>query len=241
MPQYVENNTIYNYKVDYKVDGEFVTPSSASITLTKNDGTVVGGVNDTALNIGAGATHSVYSFSGANNTATLVYELRYVTVKFVYNSKTYYVRDFYTIRSNLRLPVTPDDVRTLVGMTESELSDEQIDLFKAYSQLQADVTEANLDTILSSGSALIPQVQLGIQAAAALNALIMIETMLLQSEQADNTIYKRFSKVDFESALKRLEDTYNAVVLQLNGVVTGEQITVTSFLVVTGTDPVTNT
>lgn len=240
MSKYVKSGTDYNYKVLYKVDGNFVTPSSATITVQKNDGTVVGSIEDTALTIPVGATSSLFTISGANNTATLNYEVRYVNVEFVYNSKTYYINDFYTLRTSLLLPITKEEVRNFVGMDESELSDEQIDLFSAYDELKADVTEANIDTLLSSGSSLIPSIKTALKAKAAINGLTMIETLLFQSKQADNTLFKRFSDVDFNSMLARLTSQYNAAVSALNGVVEGEAVSVTPFLISTGTDPVTN-
>lgn len=237
MPKYIENATSYNYKVSYEVDGQLVSPSSASITLRKNDGTVVGGISDTALTIPPAATSSVFTISGANNTASLVYELRYIAVKFVYNSQTYYINDFYALRSNLRLPVTKDEVRGLAGLSSTELADDQIDLFAAYDQLADDV-DSSIDNILTSGSVLIPAVQQGVRARAALNAMTMIETMVNQSEQADNTFYKRFSTIDFEAALDRLEAMYSDALAKIDGLSAGD---VTPFIVVTGTDPVTNT
>lgn len=239
MSRYIVNNTALTYKISFEVDGEFVSPSSASITLTKNDGTVVGGINDTALTIPAEATSVNYTISGANNTSTLDYELRYITVKFVYNSNTYFLRDYYTIRDNLRIPVTASDVRILTGLSNSELSDDQIDIFAAYDNVQNDLT-VNLATLLDDGSLLIPEIQNAIKARAALDSMLMVETLIFQSEQADNTLYKRFNQIDFEALLNRLRAMYSRALAKLEGIETGNNTSVTSFIVSTGVDPVTN-
>jgi hypothetical protein len=238
MTKVIEAGTDYTYKVDFIVDGELVSPSSAVISLTDNSGAIVGSVDETVLTINTGATSALFTILAANNALTLDYELRYVVVKFTYQSRDYYVRDYYNIRSNLRIPVSYDDVRNIAGLSSNILTDDQIDLFAAYSELQADV-DVTLDSVIASGSSVIPHIQTAVAAKAALNALNFVETMIFQSEQADNTLYKRFTGIDFNAVLGRLQALYNAAIGKINGDVVGSQTTVNIFNVVTGTDPVT--
>lgn len=234
MTKYAQSNKAFNYKVDFIVDGELVTPTSASITVLKNDGSATS-VTDAALTINSDATSAVYTIGASDNQNTLPQTLRFITVKFVYNGVTYTVNDVYLLRDSLLIPVSPNDVRALVSMTSAELPDENIDLFFAYSQLDTDI-DGNLDDLISNGSAFIPQIQKALAARAAFNSCQMIELMLYQSEQADNTLYKRFSKIDFAAMLARLESLYNDSIGLILEAETGIP---TIFLAVTGTDPVT--
>lgn len=236
MPKYVLNNTALNYAIDFEVDGEKVIPTSATITLTNNAGSVVGSINNSSVTITG--PRSVFTISAGNNTTSLDYDLRFIDVDFVYNSKSYHIHDYYTIKSNFRIPVTAEDVRLFVGLTAAEISDDQIDIFGATSQVQDDMT-SNITTLISSGSALIPTLQVAIKAKAAFNCLTFIETTIMQSEQADNTLYRRYDRINFQDMFTRLQGAYDTAINKLNGVTVGDADAVTIFLAVTGTDPVT--
>ena len=234
MTKYAQSNSAFNYKVDFIVDGELVTPTSASITVQKNDGSATS-VTNAALTINSGATSAVYVIGAPDNQNTLPQTLRFITVKFVYNGVTYTVNDVYMLRDSLLLPVSKDDVRALVTMTKSELPDENIDLFFAYSELDT-VLGGNLGTLISSGSSFLPNIQKALAARAAYNSCQLIELMLYQSEQADNTLYKRFSNIDFEALMARLAALYDNAILIITE---GETSIPTIFLAVVGTDAVT--
>lgn len=236
MPKYVLNNTALNYAIDFEVGGEKITPASAHITLTNNAGTVVGAINNSVVTI-TGPT-SVFTIPQADNVTSLDYDLRFVDVVFVYNSKSYYIHDYYAIKSDFRIPVTPDDVRAYAGLTSTELSDDQIDIFGATGEVQDDIT-GNISDLISSGSVLIPSLQVAIKAKASLNSMAFIETSIMQSEQADNTLYKRFAQINFQDIFDRLNAAYSAAINKLNGVAVGDADAVTIFIVSTGTDPVT--
>lgn len=237
--KYVESNTPLNYKIPFVVDGDLVSPSAATITLTKNDGSVVGGINDTALTIGSGATFALYTIIAANNVASLDYDIRYIKVKFTYQSKDYYISDYYIVQAGLTLPVTPNDVRAFGGFSDVQVHDEQIDVYQAFNQLQADVTQENLRSLLAAGSSLIPYIQVGIKAKALINSLIAMEVTVPQSEQADNTNYKLFPGVDFNGLLLRINQAYNQAVGKLNGTLPLDAPFAVIFITATGTDPVT--
>lgn len=235
MTKYVQAGASYPYRVNYTVNGELVIPSAATITVQKQDGTYADGINGVTLS--HTTTSTTYNISSAANVKTLPYELRYVLVKYTYAGIEYTQRDVYTLKDSILLPVTPEDVRIMVAMTSEELPDENIDLFLAYSEFSEAVGEAaNIDTLLAGGSALTPTIMRGITAQAALNSCIMLEFMIYQSEQADNTIYNRFSKVDFEMMLARLRGIVADSIVGVNGATITD---VTIFTVFTGTDPVT--
>lgn len=239
MTVYVGINTPYNYKANFVVEGRAVTPTSATITLKNNTGAVVGGIEDEPLVIDTDATYSIFTVGASDNVPTLDYEIRTFTINFEYEGKDYVFNESYILRQIYFTAVTPDDVRALVGMSSDELPDASIDINGAYERVKAAVTGASLDNIFSSGSALISTARLAIMLAAALYGMKAFELSVMQSEQADNTLYKRFNSMDFTGIVDRLERDLAIAIATLNGVALGATDVVTVFQVATGTDPVT--
>lgn len=242
MTKYVEAGKIYNYPINFVVDGQPVSPTSAVITLLDNTGTIVDSINETNLTIPSDATSISYPIPAAANTTSLPYDLRYIAIKFVAGGQTYYINDFYSVKTSLRLPVTMDMVRAWLNFTSEELSDDQIDLFLAYGQVQDDITASglNLDTLISTGSLLIPYIQQAVSLKAALNSVGSIELNIYQSEQSDNTNYKRFANTDFSGVSDGLLGRYRIAIMAITGESTDDITGPTLFLVQTpATDPVT--
>lgn len=237
MPKYVQADKAYNYQVSFEVGGELVSPTSALITLQDNSGQIVEAIENDPIVVATDATSAVYTIPAEANAKTLTYDLRYVTISFQYNGATYTIRDFYAIQDNVLIPVTPDDVRNVVGMTSEELPDERIDIPQAMALVQADV-DVDLATQFNTGSVLVPYAQRAIALRAAMDSCMFIENMIYASEQADNTLYKRF-ETDLDAIQQKLADAYAAAINALNGVDPLTAQAVTFFTAVTGTDPVT--
>ena len=233
MANYVQAGADYSYRVSFTVDGEFVTPETASISVQKSNGTFAGGVQDEALE--TGQTSVYFKIPSAANIRTQPYELRYVSVQFTYQGVEHLYQDVYTLRDSVLMPVTKNDVRAIVSMTTTELPDDNIDIFMAYGQVDDDMGGL-LASTLNAGSLLTPHAQRALTARAALNSCTMIDMMWYQSEQADNTLYSRFAKVDFEAMLARLAGIYTEALGLANA---GSSINTNLFTVFTDTDPVT--
>lgn len=234
MPKYVKTGTAFTYKVNYMVDGEPVTPSSATITVQKNDGGATS-VSDEALTIVSNTTYSVFEIPSTDNDAVLPQEIRFITVEFIYNGAIYTVSDLYLLTDSILIPVTFDDVRALLSMTSEELPDSNIDLMYAYNELDSDL-EGTLSSLISSGSTFLSKIQKAIAAKAAINSCQAIELMIYQSEQSDNTLYKRFSQIDFEALIARLSGIYNSAI---ESITETDSIIPTVFIAITGTDALT--
>lgn len=235
MSKYAQAGVDLSYRMDFAVDGEPVVPTSATISLQKPDGTYL--ITDAAVTLVSGLNYAYHTIGAVNNAKTLPYELRYVTVKFVVGGRTYTQTDLYSLQDSMLLPVTFDEVRALVAMTSTELPDSAIDLVFAYGQVVTDVGEdVNVASLLSGGSSRTPAIQQALRIKAALNSCTMLELMVYQSEQADNTIYNRFTNFDFATLFDRLNKLYgDALVTITEGTISGP----TRFVVVTGTDPLT--
>lgn len=240
--KYAQSGVACTQALDFLVNGNPVVPTTGSVYLTvqKNDQTVVGTWNRTALTPSTGATNVSVTISSANNTPTLLYELRYLTLEFGYGGKTYFIRDSYALRSVVNFPLSPSEVKGLLAIGDAELPDEDIDVLRAFDQVKEDLgTDADADTILAAGDLRTPSVIEAVKYRAAITLLDTIELRVFQTEQADNTKYSRFSKIDFQGLRASLSLTYSNFLK----VVTEdtEQAAYTLATLSFGTDPVTNT
>lgn len=234
-------NTIYNYLIDFTVGGEVILPTSATITITDNAGNVVESIEDVTITLPGTAGSVIYPIPAAVNTLSLVNELRYITITFIYQGKTYYINDFYTIRSSVKIPVTYDSVRKWLSFTAEELPDEDIDIYFAYDIVNSDLNTlgVNLGNIITTGSVLLPYAQQAISLRAAIDSAGELQLSFYQSEQADNTIYKRFANIDFDKIIDRLLARYSQLISTLVGDTGINSTAATIFIVQTGVDPVT--
>lgn len=232
--KYAQINSPFNYTVQFQLNGEPVSPSSATITIVDNTGSDTS-VDGVSLTIPTAATSVIFTIPADVNETTVPNALRYVQIAFVYLGQTHYISDVYLLRASLLMPITKDDVRRLTTMTSSELPDENIDLFAAYNELNSDLGGV-LPTLIADGSEFVPQIQLALAAKAAVNSCLLLELMLMQSEQSDNTIYKRFSKIDFEAMLARLRGLYDTNLILISEVTVAVP---TIFIAAVGTDPIT--
>lgn len=219
MSKYVTDGTASIYHVDFIVNGQLVVPTEASYQLCSNDGTTIGGSpTNRPITLPSLATGVDLEISESDNTATVENEIRYVDVSFTYNNIEYSVSDYYLIKDSIRLPISKQDVRSILGVTDVELTDPDIDLIEALYLAQQDIPETDIEAIFTSGSALVPAAIIAVKTKAAILASVCIENYMLQSEQADTSVYKRFMEIDFEAMRKALQERYNAAINVVAGV-----------------------
>lgn len=221
MAKYAQTGKDFAYKINFVVDGQPVQATSATMTVTRNDGTIVGDFDEKDLTIPPEGYAVTEVIEAADNTASVPNELRYIEVAFVFNDQTYFLRDYYMLRANMNFPLTVDEIRAVLGADGSEIPDSWIDIFAAYAAVQADVPDTNLDNILSSGSDLLPTLIAAVKYKAAMGLIGSAQSAMFQSEQADNTLYKRFAKIDFTGLQNTLAGQYSAALLLLAGNTTG--------------------
>lgn len=238
MAKYVGSGTAYTYHVDFIVDGELVVPSSATIKITNNAGSVVGSYNNSALTLASGATGANVNISNVDNTPTLDNEIRYIEVKFTVNSIVYTHKDFYLLKDNVQFPLDPLDVLSVLGMTSGDVNPNTVDILSAYVSVKEDAGGlADVDIILQTGSSLLPTLIDTVKYKAAMMISIGAQNSLMQMEQSDNTLYRRFMEIDFKSMDKKISDLYQSSLYKLQGSPVAESPVIS--LVVFGTDPVT--
>lgn len=218
MPKYVAAETTYNYHVDFMVNGQPVIPTSASLTLTRNDGTIIAGLENTELELGSGDNYVDIELESEANEITLTNEIRYIDITFAYDGQTYYHSDYYFLKPSLKFPISNDEIRAILGLSASELPDEYIDKFSAIYLVQADVGEApDIQAIVADGDARLPAVLEAVRLRAAMQFMTSIQSSTMQMEQADNTLYKRFMEIDFDAMRSDLSGRYALALQQIRG------------------------
>jgi len=239
MAGYVSSGKDFTYNLDFVVKGELVSPEVAKYTLRDNVGEPIAGQEDVEIYLGDSNPTSIgFVIPGSANGKTKQTELRFIDIDFQYDGLPYHRNDYYEIHDPIRLPVSLNAVRFLVGADSDEITDEQIDLVSALRAVQTDVGSSfDISTIIGEGTSALPAVIEAIKLRAAMSLTVGLETGLMQMEQADNTVYRRFANMDFDGLASRLTAAYKQALVAITG---APSLAVPTFLIVaTGTDPVT--
>ena len=211
--EYVLAGSASTLHIDFIVDGELVVPVTPTITLSGNDGVAISGFNGLAITLGDPSdTFANVAITTAANTKTLVFEFRTALINFQYNSKNYSTRIKYGLATRLDIPVMEDEVRAIIGLTEEEWPNNQIDIQAAYLTVD-DAISASASNIIDGGTALLRDLIEAIKLRAIIDVLPAVELMANQSIQVDNTVASRFSKIDFAVLRKNIEDRYSSALL----------------------------
>lgn len=213
MSKYVVDGKPSTFHFDFKVDGELVVPSAASYALTANGGSQIGSPASHSLTITSGETSVNIAISSGENTASIPNEIRYIDVTFTYAGATYTGSSFWYLKPNAKIPVTAEEVRAVLGVTDIEVPDADVDIIEAMFLCQNDVPAKNLQAVLDAGAVEMPWVILAIRYQAAIQVSIALKNRVMQSEQADNSIYARFTDVDFDAIREELRQRYSTALL----------------------------
>jgi hypothetical protein len=220
---------------EFKVDGEFVTPSTATYTLRGNSGAVI--VADQAVSpLG---TQAVIGIDAGYNTVAdgLDFEQRFVDVKFVFNGNTQRVQQSYRVRPFIPLTGDVVAVRSSLGVLDHELSDDDVDLYSAYLVVRDRVGSDLMATALASGTRLSDVANQAVVLYAALVTVPMLMLRAAQSSGDDTLTFERLAKIDLDALAKSITDSYELAVTSIDpNFVALEQFVVT---LSTPTDPVT--
>lgn len=237
MSKYVVSGKAVSIRFDFLVEGQAVIPSSATYSVLKNDLTVVSGLNNQSLALAPDTNYVNVTVPDVANVSTLLNEVRYINVDFIYQGKTYNLSKHYFLVPAINFPLSAGEVRAVLGVSETEVPDEFIDILSAYEEIKTSVS-LNVSTILTTGSSLLPTLIKAVKYKAALNCSIAIETLVMQSEQADNTLYLRFQKIDFAAMRQEILARLNESTRKLDNILDGGTTQIYGIVAV-GTDPVT--
>lgn len=126
------------FPLRFLVEGDFVIPSAAWVTVRDTVGQVLTGFDNLA--VGIGSTSSTVEIPSVHNVLPpgALFATRYVSLTFNHEGQQYRDTQHYRIIPFLPLTVGPEDVRRELGLDPSELPDREIDLYEAYFRLSAD-------------------------------------------------------------------------------------------------------
>lgn len=128
-----------SFYVEFKKDGQFVQPDPASIKLTirDNSGLPISGYDHAAqpdtLN-----TTLLLTIPQAVNVVNEGRENRYVRLEFTSAGVPCAFVAAYKLTPFIPIAVVPEDVRNILGARDTELKDQEIDLYEAYFRLARD-------------------------------------------------------------------------------------------------------
>ena len=229
--------TDVSLRILFEVSGQPKVPDSGSVTYTLRGDS--GGVllSDQPRSPAAGANYITISIDAANNDIVARYEYRTILTTFEVNGASYTVTNKYRLLPFLNHAATPDDARGFLGIGKDELADADVDLVRAYFDVETKVTQATLEAMLSGTPA---QRAAGNDAVLFTAILAVIPSLKLRTafSQTDGPIgFQRFRNTpDFNQlaaeAQARLSDALDVVLER-------ETAVPTLILKATPTDPIT--
>lgn len=218
---------------DFKVDGEFVVPTSASYTLRNHLGVAVG----STTNLTGLTTTASIQILAVNNAIAVgaLYENRYVLVKFTHNGRDHTIVQPYKLTAFVPITSTPADVRRLTGLTENELPDAEIDILSGYFQL-FDSFGTDFSNQLTATTFKNRQANEAIALQAAIDVASSFPLRVPVSARSEDSQFARIANLDFAAMELELRRKLQQA---LTAVISVEETTVEVFSVATPTDPVT--
>lgn len=221
-------------------EDQYVVPDENSVTVSVKDNAQTElwpSADNPIAGLSAGATTFPLIIPAALNQKTKDFEYRTVLVSFTSGGVPHQFLEHYILTDGFRLPLNPSDVRAVWGLDPKDVPDDKINLRAAMARVSEDLNDLDIESLLQAGDARSENLIEAIKIKAAWNLGATIEALLFQSEEADNTSYRRFNGVDYQKVLNRLEEQY----ADLLNVLLGNDSTSTADLsqMFTDTDPIT--
>lgn len=219
--------------VDFRVDGEYVVPTSATYTLRDHLGAAV--VTAEALTV-AGTTLILEIPSSYNEIgSSSLFENRFVLVKFIHNGKPHTNVYPYHLTNFVPMTATTADVRRLTGLMENELPDQDIDLTSAYFFLfDAHSTSFSSQLLATDFRARVANEAIALQAA--IEVVGSFPFRVPVSARNEDSQFARVSTLNFREIEMELRRKLQQA---LTTVLSVEETTVGVFSVSSPTDPYT--
>lgn len=227
-----------SFFVEFKKDGEFVQPDSASIKLTirDNSGTPISGYNaasqaDTAL------TSLLLTIPSNVNNISSGRETRYVQLDFTSAGVPCNFRSSYKLSAFLPISASPEDVRNILGAREKEVKNEEVELYEAYYQLLRTNSTLTASLIATGDAAMYANRAVALKA-----ALILLPSMpvrALKEETLNNSSAIR-ATIDWGALRAAIESELSTVLANMAATEDPVLAFVSIFALTFPVDPVTN-
>lgn len=241
---YHNQNTDYPLHIDFiDLAGDPVSPNIVLVSMFGNDGeTPISDYDDKPITIPTGSYSLDLVIPAVHLQKTLDTEFRSIKVVYQFGAQGILntITKGFLLRDGIRfLPISPRDVLSSIGLQPDPDLLGMVDIYGALDIVQEDAGDSvDISALIISGSSQAKNMLYAIKYRAAMMFCLGIENALMQSEQGDNTIYKRFSTVNFEALRQGASEAYSRYLYLIQGTV-AEGSTPTYSLMVQGTDPVT--
>lgn len=223
--------------IPLRVNGEPFVPDTASVSYTLRDaaGSVLAA--DVAVSMVALSTEATITILAVNNALGAGrFSKRSVLLKCTKSTRPVVFKELYRLVPWLNTTVTPQDVRSFIGVDAQELPDEAIDIESAYFDVEDEITQAILTTALSAADESERRANDAILAKAVLNLMPGLPLRLSQNA-TDGVFSLTRPKIDFAALEARAALLYASAVD-----VVGVRLEVTPDLIITAVlspDPLT--
>lgn len=224
----------------FMVNGQPKIPTSGTVkyTVYGHNGVALVGLTDVNVTTGIATTSVSISIPSANATIAVGkrFETRNIIVQAMIEGKLQLFQKKVRVVPYLNHSVSPEQVRSYIGLNFSELPDDAIDLFNAYLALENRTSEASLTSALSSGTFLEQRANEAIKLQAVIDLIPSLKQRLAQSQTNGLVAFTRPNNIDFDGML----DTATSRYADLVSAITNVAVTTPTLLVFNNpTDPVT--
>jgi hypothetical protein len=199
---------------EFKVGGEFVVPSAATYTLRDNAGSTL---QTAGITLDESTTETLVTIAPDFNTIGTgkVFENRSVDVAFTFGSQTYRLRQSYRVMPWLNYTCDITTIRSVMGLLDHELSEQDIDLPAAYFMVAERVTKVVLDNALAAGNLTTIYANTAIALSGAMNTIPSLRLRVAVAIKDDNQTFQRTADIDFDALADSLRDVYEDAVYSL--------------------------
>jgi hypothetical protein len=227
-----------SFRVDFVEDGDFFVPDQGSVewVLRGNDGSKV--TSPASVTTDSSTTYITVKIDELANQKDGEVEKRSLVVSYTRNGDPGQIILHYRLVDWLNITITPENVRSWMGITPSELPNGDIDFVRHYFEVKSDLgnQESALDEALKATTRLQYDANMAILYKAVIELVPSVQYRIAQSEQDDVVSQRRMSSLDADKLLQQARKHYADALLS----VSGEQSTgPTLFTVTTGADPIT--
>lgn len=202
---------------------DYAAPDAGSVTYTLRDnaGAAIAGQTNVAVAVTAGANQWPITILAARNTVGggMLLEKRTLEVSFTVGTQPYRYVANYRVTAHLPITVTEDDVRSVFGLSTTELPDEDIDLVVAYFDVDAALGAGILLAALTSGQRRAITADQAVTYRAAINLIASLPLRILQQESTGTNKYARFLTLDLDTLRRSVSALLDDAYTVLTGVV----------------------
>lgn len=197
-------------EVLFEQDLDPVVPDVASVTydLYDNGGSKI--ATAVAVTTTTATTSVAIPIVGGLNTKAggLAFEMRKLVVNWLLNGASNSTEISYRLISSTPMAVSAQSARSLVGMSKDELPDDDLDMYGAYVEVQADIGAGVVATALSAGDKTTLAVNRMIAVRSLINVLGSIQMRALVQDKSNTAQVSRFDNVDFVALALWLNNLY---------------------------------